>query len=121
MSLCVYARIADICLSEEELTKILKQYSIFSDNNIYVSLIDKTHSPYNVYEYNCCEEKYKYNQVVIFELDKERLTADAIPSIINFCVELERKVLSSILITSDAHNEICLIQNHEVQYWRDDI
>lgn len=56
----------------------------------------------------------------MFEIEKEEATIDHYKEIVDFCFYLKEKIDSEILVTSDVHDDICLLEGTEV-IWSKDI
>lgn len=128
MSLYVYGRIKEKCLDVNLLEKYLIEF--FAPHNTVVKRLEgrcitydnvdderkmeisfscrNEGLPYNVYDSDIFGE-FEYEQLIIFDLDKEKATVACHQQIIQFLMFLNGKTGSDILITSDAHNEICML------------
>lgn len=138
MSLYVYARIQKECLMEESFHKAIMTFftpndlishksvngityeNIDSDNSIVISFVKKKSPPYNVYDSVILGGEFEYSQLVIFDMLKELSTTDKYKCVIDFCIFLESKIDADILITSDAHDEICLLRGSETFWMKND-
>ena len=133
MSLSVYARINRKSLSEELMDDIIFSYfltlnnivrkeknevisyeKIDNKNSIIIFFIKEKKPPYNIYDSDILCEEFEYQQLVIFDITKEECSVDTYKNIINFCRYMKNKINSSILITSDAHDEICILQGNRI-------
>lgn len=70
--------------------------------------------PYNVYDSNIVNDEFEYMQLILFEIEKEEATIDFYEEIIRFYKYLNEKIDSDILVTSDVHDEICLLNGTEI-------
>lgn len=70
--------------------------------------------PYNVYDSNIINDEFEYVQLILFDMKKEEASIDNYREIISFCIYLKEKVDSDILVTSDVHDEICLLEGKEI-------
>ena len=102
MSLCVYGRIEGKTFNENLLKTYLNHYfsggyRIIKENSgcaVYevrnnesktiVSFIHEKKSPYNIYDSDIINDEFEYNQLLIFELDKEDATMNSYREIIRF-------------------------------------
>lgn len=132
MSLCVYGRIEGKIFNEKSLETCLNHY--FSNgyetikensdcaayeikNNegkAIVSFISEKKSPYNIYDSDIINGEFEYQQLLIFELNKEDATMDFYIEIIKFLKYLFQEKKNRILVTSDAHDEICLLNDKDI-------
>ena len=138
MSICVYGRIKRKCINEDLLEEFLVDffspksdivrknnekcvtYEGISNNKVSISFISEKKPPYNVYNSNIIHDEFQYIQLIIFEIEKEEATIDKYKEIINFCIYLKEKIDSDILVTSDIHDDICLLEETEA-IWSKDI
>ena len=67
-----------------------------------------------MYDSNIINDEFEYVQLIIFDIKKEEATIDTYKEIISFCIYLNGKIDSDILITSDAHDDICLLKGKEI-------
>lgn len=134
MSICVYGRIKRKCINNNLLEKTLvtlftPKRNVKKNNNMYetydsvsnekvmtVSFISEKKAPYNVYDSNIINAEFEYMQLIIFDIAKEKASVDIYKEIINFCVCLNRKTNSDILVTSDAHDDICLLTERKINW-----
>lgn len=139
MSICVYGRIKRKCINEDLLEGFLEEFfspksnivrknnekcvlyeGISNKNKVSISFISEKKPPYNVYDSNIINDKFEYLQLIIFEIEKEEAIIDNYKEIINFCIHLKEKIDSDILVTSDAHDDICLLEGTGV-IWSEDL
>ena len=139
MSICVYGRIKRKCINEDLLEGFLVEFfspksdivkknnekcviyeGISNKNKVSISFVSEKKPPYNLYDSNIINDEFEYIQLIIFEIEKEEATIDNYKEIINFCIYLKEKIDSNILVTSDAHDDICLLEGTEV-IWSKDI
>lgn len=126
MSLCIYGRIEKEIFDENTLEPFIneyfsKNYEIIKkdngkayeikkgENTTILSFIKEKKYPYNVYESDIAKGEFEYRQLLIFDLEKEAASAKAYTEIIDFFGFLFEKTKSRILVTSDAHDEICFL------------
>ncbi|MGN0514095.1 MAG: hypothetical protein ACI4GD_07435 [Lachnospiraceae bacterium] len=133
MSICVYGRIKRKCINEDLLEGFLVEFfspesdiirknnekcviyeGISNKNKVSISFISEKKPPYNIYDSNIINDEFEYIQLIIFEIDKEEATIDNYKEIINFCIFLKEKIDSDILVTSDVHDDICLLEGTKV-------
>lgn len=131
MSICVYGRIKRKCMDEDLLEKFLTDYygsDIIRENNgdcviyeignseddVMISFINEKKPPYNVYDSDITGDEFEYVQLIVFDIKKEEATMDKYKKIIGFLIHLKEKINSDILITSDVHNDICLLRDKEI-------
>lgn len=132
MSICVYGRIKQKCINEDILERFLGEFfslrsdivrknnekcivyeCVCNESKISISFISEKKTPYNVYDSNIINDEFEYIQLIIFEIEKEEATIDNYKEIIRFCIYLNEKIDSDILVTSDVHDEICLLKRTE--------
>ncbi len=95
------------------------EYNYVCDENeiiIVFSSVDKP--PYNIYDSSITNGEYEYEQSIIFDIYKEYGTTENFIKIIKFCIYVRKKIKSDILLTSDLHNDICLLKKDEI-IWSD--
>lgn len=131
MSICVCGRIKRKCMDEDLLEKFLTDYygsNIIRENNgdcviyeimnseddVIISFINEKKPPYNVYDSDIIGDEFEYVQLIVFDIKKEEATMDKYKKIIGFLIHLKEKINSDILITSDIHNDICLLRDKEI-------
>lgn len=133
MSICVCGRIKRKCINEDLLGEFLIDFfspksvivrknnekcviyeGVCSENKLTVSFISEKRPPYNVYDSNIIDDEFEFIQLILFELEKEEATIDNYKKIISFCIYLKDKMDSEILITSDVHDDICLLKGKEI-------
>lgn len=136
MSLCIYARIQNECLKQELLDKSIHDYfspqskimqnkqeisyKIINDrNDVIISFVQKKTAPYNVYDSDIIGNEFEFSQLIIFDINKETSSTAEYKEIIKFCKYLKKKIDSSVLITSDMHDEICYLKENKI-IWSDD-
>ncbi len=143
MSLCVYGRIEERSkfapkmpsqtLNEKSLETCLNHYFSNgyeikgnSDCAVYeikndesktiVSFINEKKSPYNIYDSDIIEGEFECHQLLVFELDKEGATINLYIEIMRFLKYLSQETKNRILVTSDAHDEICLLDDKNISW-----
>lgn len=133
MSICVYGRIKQKCINEDILERFLGEFfsirggiikkndekcvtyeGISNENKLSISFISEKKPPYNVYDSNIVNGEFAYIQLILFEIEKEEATIDKYKEIIRFCIYLNENIDSDILVTSDVHDEICLLKRTEI-------
>ncbi len=133
MSLCMYARIAPMCITKEILDKVIGSYflpgnsmsceinmdgvfyeKISKRDNIAITFLKERRPPFNFYDSDIINGGFKYMQLIIFDIQKDTCSIDEYKSIIKFCVYLQKQNFCEILITSDAHDEICFLSNQGI-------
>ncbi|MDE7253469.1 MAG: hypothetical protein K2O32_11075 [Acetatifactor sp.] len=133
MSICVCGRIKRKCMDEDLLERFLSDYyssgsDIIQENNgscvtykivnseddVIISFINEKKAPYNVYDSNIIGDEFEYVQLILFDIKKEEATKDKYTKIIRFLIYLKAKINSDILITSDVHNDMCLLKDKEI-------
>ena len=133
MSICVYGRIKRKCMDEDLLERFLTDYYssgsdiirekngncvtyefVNSEDDVIISFINEKKTPYNVYDSSIIGDEFEYVQLILFDLKKEKASIDKYKKIIRFLIYLKEKIISDILITSDVHNDICLLQDKEI-------
>ena len=85
-----------------------------SEDDVIISFINEKKTPYNVYDSNIIGDEFEYIQLILFDIKKEEASIDKYKKIIRFLIYLKEKINSDILITSDVHNDICLLQDKEI-------
>ncbi len=133
MAICVSGRIKRKCIDEDLLERILVEFfspkgniirensgkcvtyeDISDENKVTISFIDEKKPPYNVYDSNIINDEFEYVQLILFDIEKEKASIDSYKEIIRFCIYLKGKIDSDILVTSDVHNDICLLKEKEI-------
>ena len=133
MSICVYGRIKRKCMDEDLLERFLADYYssgsdiirekngncvtyeiVNSEDDVIISFINEKKTPYNVYDSSIIGDEFEYVQLILFDLKKEKASIDKYKKIIRFLIYLKEIINSDILITSDVHNDICLLQDKEI-------
>lgn len=133
MSICVCGRIKQKCMDEDLFEKFLADYyssksNIIREKNnncvtyqivndeydVIVSFVNEKKTPYNVYDSNIIGDEFAYVQLILFDIKKENASIDKYKEIIRFLIYIKEKINSDILVTSDAHNDICLLQEEEI-------
>ena len=131
MSICVYGRIKRKCINENLLERFLTDFfslrsnligekegnsvtyeGVNSESEVLVSFMSERKPPYNVYDSNIIGDEYV--QLILFNLKKEDASIDKYKKIIEFFIYLKEKIDSDILVTSDVHNDICLLVEDEI-------
>lgn len=135
MSICMYARISKKCISVETFGKIITDFflpikdiiiqkdkdcltyeNIYENGKVLISFIDDKKPPYNVYDSCLCNGEFEYKQLIIFDIKKEEVSIDVYRKILDFCFYLKEVVECNILVTSDVHDEICLLEEQNVMW-----
>lgn len=138
MSICVYGRIKQKCMDEELLERLLADYYslgnniiresnkncvtykfVNSEEDVIISFMNEKKAPYNVYDSSIIGDEFEYVQLILFDVKKENASVDKYKEIIRFLLCLKEKINSDILITSDVHNDICLLQAEETIWSRE--
>lgn len=133
MSICIYGRIKRKCIDEDLLEKLLTEFfsvkgniireknencviyeGVISENKVTISFMSEKKPPYNVYDSDIISDEFEYAQLILFDIKKEEASIDKYKRIIGFFIYLKEKIDSDILVTSDAHNEICLLEEKEI-------
>ena len=133
MSICVYGRIKQKSLDEDLFERYLTDYyslvgnTIKEKNNdcvvyeylngeddLIISFIKEKKAPYNVYDSNITGDEFEYVQLILFDIKKESASVDKYIEIIRFLIYLNEKINSEILITSDVHDDICLLKGEDI-------
>lgn len=133
MSICVYGRIKGKCMDDDLLEGTLVEFfkpknffirknngkhairdDVGNEDVITISFISEKKSPYNVYDSNIINGEFEYAQLVLFDIRKEKASVDRYKEIINFYICLRKKINSDILVTSDVHDDICLLKEKEI-------
>lgn len=138
MSICVYGRIKQKCMDEELLERLLADYYssenniiresnkncvtykfVNSEEDVIISFMNEKKAPYNVYDSSIIGDEFEYVQLILFDIKKENASVDKYKEIIRFLLCLKEKINSDILVTSDVHNDICLLQAEETIWSRE--
>lgn len=138
MSICIYGRIKRKCINENLFERFLVEFfspksdivrrmdeksvtyeGVSSENTVSISLVLEKKPPHNVYDSNIVNTEFRYVQLIIFEIKKEEATIDNYKKIIMFFIFLNNKIDSDILVTSDVHDEICLLKKTEIIWSKD--
>ena len=83
-------------------------------NEIIISFMNEKKPPYNIYESKITNNEFKYTQLIIFDIRKDKVLKDKYIRIVDFFIYLSQKVGSNILVTSDMYDDICLIQSQGI-------
>lgn len=138
MSICVYGRIKRKCMDANLFERFLADYyssesniireknkncvtyKVFNgENDVIISFLNEKKAPYNVYDSNIIGDEFEYVQLILFDIEKEHASIDKYKEIIRFLIYLKGKINSDILITSDIHDDICLLQGEEIIWSRE--
>lgn len=133
MSISVYGRIKNKCINEDFLENSLVEFFSHksdvirkkdrncityeragSENEVTISFIDEKKPPYNVYDSTIINDEFEYVQLILFDIKKEEASIDRYKEIIRFFIYIKEKIDSDILVTSDVHNDICLLTGKKV-------
>lgn len=132
MSIYFYGMINKRCINEDLLEKFIADYFSPSKNvikkrnkgsviyegfidadKIIMSFVSEKKPPYNVYDSNIIGSEYEYIQLIIFDVNKSESSIDTYKEIINFCIYIRKRIGGDILITSDIHDDICLLKKQD--------
>lgn len=130
MSLYIYGRICKKNVDNQTLKETIvrffsinkhiieqndRNYTIYEnicdDNEIILSFVNEKKPPYNIYESKITNCEFQYMQLIIFDIRKDKALKDTYIRIVDFFIDLSQETGSDILVTSDMHDEICLIQS----------
>lgn len=133
MSISVYARIKEKRVDTDLLKKAIMDFfqpekdifvqsgancvkyeGIREKNTIVIFFVSDKKPPYNIYDSSIINGEFAYTQSITFDIDKEDVSVDRFAEIINFCIYLNGEIKSEILVTSDVHNDICLVKAGEI-------
>ncbi len=139
MAICFCGRIKQRCMNEELFESFLTDYYFWENNiiresnencvtyqfmnseeDVIISFMNEKKAPYNVYDSGILGEEFEYAQLILFDIKKENASVDKYKEIIRFFLCLKEKINSDILVTSDVHNDICLLQD-EVIIWSQEL
>lgn len=87
---------------------------ITDENKVIMYFENKKSSPYNIYDSNIINGEYEFTQLLLFEIDKQYAVIDTYKNIVEFCIYLRSKIQSDILVTSEVHDDICLLKEQEI-------
>lgn len=137
MSLSMCTRIKDKCINKKQFEDLLVRFFIhasteksedgecvtysgyYSRYGFIISFIEQKKGPYNIYDSEILDDEYKYNQSIIFDIDKNKDISAIYNIILEFCCFIHQNVETDFLITSDSHGELCLIKTPENElYYR---
>lgn len=132
MSICIYARINKICINKIDLERVLKEFflpkknivihkekycltyeNVFEDESVVISFVSEKKPPHNIYDSSILGGEFECKQLVIFDIKKEEASIEKYKRIIEFCIYLKNNLKGDILVTSDVHNEICLLTEED--------
>ena len=138
MSLDACGRIKTKCIDEDFLEEnliaffspksdIIRSYNekyviydgMYSENKVTVFFKNEATPPYNVYDSNIINDEFEYAQLILFAIKKEEASIDIYRDIICFCIYLKGKIDSDILVTSEVHDDICLLKGKEIIWSKD--
>jgi hypothetical protein len=92
-------------------------YELNSDyGRFVVYYVEKKKPPYNVYDSDLVGGEFVFSQLVVFDLDKEEVCKTTYEDLVSFFIYLQKKIESEILVTSDVHDEICLLKKEGCLY-----
>lgn len=133
MAICICGRIKRKCIDKDLLERTLVEFfspkneiiiqndgkcvtyeGFYDENSVTVTFISEKKPPYNVYDSNITNDEFKYVQLILFDIEKEKASVDCCKRIINFCIYLKEKIDSDLLLTSDMHDDICLLKEKEI-------
>lgn len=133
MAIGVCGRIQRKCINEDLLEKVLTKCfvseggfireinekcvlykHVCNDDSVIITFINEKKPPYNIYDSNIINDGFEYKQLKLFDIKKELASVDIYKEIINFCICLKKEIESDILITSDVHDDICLLKGKEI-------
>jgi len=89
------------------------------EDDVIISFMNEKKAPYNVYDSNITGDEFEYVQLILFDIKKENASIDKYKEVIRFFIYLKEKINSDILITSDVHDDICLLQDKETIWSRE--
>ncbi len=132
MSICIYGRIKRKCMDDDLFERFLADYyssesniirkknkncvtyeAVNDEDDVIISFMNEKKAPYNVYDSNITGDEFEYVQLILFDIKKEEASIDKYKNIIKFFIYLKEKIESDILVTSDVHDDICLLQDKE--------
>ncbi|MCX7921381.1 MAG: hypothetical protein N3B21_05075 [Clostridia bacterium] len=91
---------------------ILEINSTYDLLGFIVTIIKNKKPPYNVYETSFLETDFEYNQVILFEFNKEADLNTAYSKVFELIFSLMKEIKTSALLTSSAHDAICYFENN---------
>ncbi len=100
-------------LNRRILGKIIVFTSFYQDDRMILYF---TENESETYESRLIKGEFKHSQSLLFDIAKEDVSIEDFAVILQFCKYLRKKIDSDILITSDVHDEICLMKNNEVLF-----
>ena len=116
--ICLKRSIADFFLADGA-TKFKYNDGVFyyegKDFAFDIFFIEDEEPPFNVWDSAILNDEFEYAQTIMYDLYKEIDRVEEIDyegvyrSIIEFFIFLNKKIESTILVTSDPHNDICYI------------
>ena len=134
----VCGRVNKNCIDEKLLEKVIMEFflpvsiivkqvnnncvtyeGITADNKVIISFVNKNGLLSNFWESNIISGKFEYVQLIIFDINKSDATIDTYKNIIEFCIYLRVKIKSDILVTSEVHDDICLLKELEIIWAQD--
>ncbi|WP_218571215.1 hypothetical protein [Paenibacillus oralis] len=81
-----------------------------------VTLIKNKKPPYNIYEMTLLERDFEYNQVILFDFNKESDLRFAYSKALQIIFNLMKRIHTHALLTSSVHDEICYFENSTKVY-----
>lgn len=138
MSLSIYGKIQRNCVTADTVENALIRF--FADSRDYlktaeaeritywnidresileVHFIREKKPPYNVWYSNILGSNFSYAQLIMFDLNKENASISTNKKIIDFFIFLRKQIESDILVTSDAHGDLCFVKANEVIWSRE--
>lgn len=100
-------------LNRKSLGQITVFSSFYKENQVILYFTEKDSQ---IYESRLIKDEFKYSQSLLFDIEKDDISIEDFTIIIRFCKYLKSKIDSDILITSDVHDEICLMKNNEIVF-----
>lgn len=126
-------RVNKYCIDENLLEKVMVEFfspksalskqicsnhvtyeGITDENKVIISFVNKKSSPYNIFDSSIVNGEYEFTQLLLFEINKQDATIDTYKNVIEFCIYLRSKIQSDILVTSEVHDDICLLKEQEI-------
>ena len=139
MSIWMYGRLNKKYMNEDTLKTLLKEYflpkheitseslehcvsyeHIDENNNVIVYFSKEEKPPQNIWDSSICGGDFEYAQTIIFDINKEEACVAMYTKLLGFFLYLKRAVDGDILVTSDVHNDICLLQEKSI-IWSQDL
>ena len=98
-------------LNKQSLGNVTMFSDFYNDNKIIIYFTENENAVYNSLFF---KDEFKYSQSLLFDIKKDNISTKEFVTIINFCKYIRKRINSDILITSNVHDEICIVKINEI-------